>query len=330
MDSLPPILAHAIDTDTGEVEESGLLHLRRLFKLGYVACVLLTLLLFGIYAARHWEETRQSLKTRLAFNTHLLASATQGRLAQYGVLADSLAASLRRHPQLLSDQGALEQRLKEAQAALGGIAVIRVIDAQGQILGATLPLGSAFEFHNNPLLWTNLLQARKLGRAVTGPLVQVPAVGHWVLPQLHFYAATTQAPEFWIGIGIDRMALGAFWARLLPQELDAASLNRSEAFILIRQDGYVLARWPEVPASRFQAFYARPQTGILVRSLQANEGESEAAFEGVVHSINQNRLGYWTRMGPNSPDLAVAVSLPASELGASIGARWRPPRPPPC
>jgi diguanylate cyclase (GGDEF)-like protein len=320
LDTLPPILAQAIDADAGEVEQTGLLRLRRLFMLGYAACMLLTLLLFGIYAVRHWEETQQSLKTRLAFNTHLLASATQGRLAQYTVLANSLAASLRRNPQLLTGQGALEQRLKEAQAALGGVDVIRVIDAQGQVLGATLALGSAFEFRNNPLLWANLLQARDLRRTVTGPLVLVPTVGHWVLPQLHYYAPQAQAPGFWIGIGIDRMALGEFWAHLLPQDLGSTSLHQSEAFVLVRQDGYVLARWPEVPAARFQAFYARPQTGILVRSLQAGDGLSESAFEGVVHSLNQNRLGYWTRMGPHAPDLAVAVSLPASQLQVAY---WR-------
>ncbi len=282
--------------------------------------MILALVLFGIYAALHWQAQRRSLNTRLASNAQLLASATQGRLGQYTVLADALAASLRRHPQLLSHPAALESRLMQARAGMAGTAILRVVDAQGAILGATAALGPAFELRNTPQIWADMSQARSLGRPVVGPLVQVPALSAWVLPQIHFYAPKGQTPAFWIGVGIDRQAFNQFWRGLMSRQTGSNRLRESEAFILVRQDGYVLARWPDVPTTRFAAFYTRPQTGILVRSLQANEGLSGADFHGVVHSIHQERRGYWTRLGPSAPDLAVSVSLPAAVLWADY---WR-------
>ena len=320
LETLPPALAQAIDPDGSQTERTDWLRLHSLLTLGYALCMILTLVLFGVYAALHWQAQRRSLNNRLASNAQLLASATQGRLGQYTVLADALAASLRRHPQLLLDPAALEHRLVQARAWMAGTAILRVVDAQGVILGATAALGPAFELRNTPQIWVSLLQARSLGRPVVGPLVRVPALGTWVLPQIHFYPAKGRTPAFWIGVGIDRQAFNQFWSGLMSRQMGSNRLRQSEAFILVRQDGYVLARWPDVPATQFAAFYTRPQTGILVRSLQAHEGLSGADFHGVVHSINQERRGYWTRLGPGASDLAVSVSLPATLLWADY---WR-------
>ncbi|MHB1668258.1 EAL domain-containing protein [Thiomonas sp.] len=320
METLPPVLAQAIDPDGSQTERTDLLRVRSLFALGYAICMMLTLVLFGVYAILHWQAQQRSLNTRLASNAQLLASATQGRLGQYTVLADALAASLRRNPRLLANPAKLEHRLMQARTGMAGTAILRVVDAQGVILGATAALGPAFELRNTPQIWAGLLQARSLGRPVVGPLVRVPALGMWVLPQVHFYPAKGQTPAFWIGVGIDREAFNRFWGGLMSRQMGSNRLRQSEAFILVRQDGYVLARWPDVPAAQFTAYYTRPQTGILVRSLQANEGLSGTAFHGVVHSINQERRGYWARLGPGAPDLAVSVSLPASVLWSDY---WR-------
>ncbi|MEW6560721.1 MAG: EAL domain-containing protein [Pseudomonadota bacterium] len=316
METLPPLLAQALEKDDTQSERTHLQRLQRLFFAGYVAVVLVTLALFGLYALQHWRNERQKLNHRLAFDTQLLAGATDGRLQQYAVLSDSLALSIRRDPQLLGDASALQGRLRQAQATVKGIAVIRVVGADGQVLGSTAELGPRFEMRNNPLIWAQLLDARQSGRMVVGPLVPVAALKRRVLPQLLFYPASGNAPEFWIGIGIERTAFNSLWISLARQNHRLDALREAEAFLLVRQDGYVLARWPDVPSDRIDAFYGHPQTGALVRSLQDHPDKAEMPFTGVVRSIDQTRVGYWTRM---QPDLAVAVSQPSS---TQVAAYW--------
>ncbi|MCE1163745.1 MAG: hypothetical protein LWW80_12465, partial [Thiomonas sp.] len=319
METLPPLLAQALETDNSLSERTQLQRLQRLFSISYVLVILVTLTLFGLYALQHWRNERQKLIHRLAFNTQLLAGATDGRLQQYAVLSDSLALSIRRHPHLLSDASALQLRLRQAQAALEGIAVIRVVGANGQVMGSTAELGPGFELRNNPLIWTQLLNAQQTGKMVVGPLVRLPTPNRRVLPQLQFYPASGEAPAFWIGIGIERMAFDRLWVSLTRQNHRDDALREAEGFLLVRQDGYVLARWPDVPSDRIDAFYGHPQNGVLVRTLQDHPDKAEMAFSGVVHSVNQKRVGYWIRMQPNAPDLAVAVSLPYATL---VAAYW--------
>lgn len=319
METLPPLLAQALETDNSLSERTQLQRLQRLFSISYVLVILVTLTLFGLYALQHWRNERQKLNHRLAFNTQLLAGATDGRLQQYAVLSDSLAMSIRRNPHLLSDAQALQLRLRQAQAALEGIAVIRVVGADGQVLGSTAQLGPSFELRNNPLIWAQLLNAQQSGTTVVGPLVRLPTMNRRVLPQLQFYPASGGAPAFWIGIGIERMAFNRLWVSLSRQNHRDDALREAEGFLLVRQDGYVLARWPDVPPDRIDAFYGHPQTGVLVRTLQDHPDKSEMAFTGVVHSVNQRRVGYWIRIQPNAPDLAVAVSLPYATL---VAAYW--------
>lgn len=319
METLPPLLAQALETDNSLSERTQLQRLQRLFSISYVLVVLVTLAVFGLYALQHWRNERQKLNHRLAFNTQLLTGATDGRLQQYAVLSDSLALSIRRNPHLLSDAQALQQRLRQSQTALEGIAVIRVVGADGQVLGSTAQLGPSYEMRNNPLIWAQLLNAQQTGKMVVGPLVRLPTLNRRVLPQLQFYPASGDAPAFWIGIGIERMAFNRLWVRLARQSHQGDALREAEGFLLVRQDGYVLARWPEVPNDRIEAFYGHPQTGALMRALQDHPDKAEMAFTGVVHSINQKRVGYWIRIQPNVPDLAVAVSLPYATL---VTAYW--------
>ncbi|WP_169836768.1 putative bifunctional diguanylate cyclase/phosphodiesterase [Thiomonas intermedia] len=319
METLPPLLAQALETDNSQSERTHLQRLQRLFSISYAVVILVTLALFGLYALQHWRNERQKLNHRLAFNAQLLAGATDGRLQQYAVLSDSLAMSIRRNPRLLNDASALQLRLRQAQAALEGITVIRVVDADGQILGSTAPLGPSFELRNNPLIWTQLLNAQQSGHMVVGPLVRLPTMNRRVLPQLQFYPASGETPAFWIGIGIERMAFNRLWVSLARQNQRDDALREAEGFLLVRQDGYVLARWPDVPRDRIDAFYGHPQTGALVRSLQDHPDKAEMSFAGVVHSVNQRRVGYWIRIQPNAPDLAVAVSLPYATL---VAAYW--------
>lgn len=314
VETLPPLLAQALDTDNSLSERTYLQRLQRLFFLSYVLVLLVTLVLFGLYAVRQWRNEQQKLTHRLAFNAQLLAGATEGRLRQYAVLSDSLAASIQRNPSLLQDAPALQLRLRQAQSALEDIAVIRVVGANGQILSSTSQLGPSFELRNNPLIWMQLINAQQSGHIVVGPLVRLPTMDRWVLPQLQFYPARGDVPAFWVGIGIDRSAFNRLWLSLNQKNRQADALRESEAFLLVRQDGYVLARWPDLPASRIGTFYGRPQTGALMHSLQSHPDAAEMPFTGVVHSVFQTRVGYWMRMQPNAPDLAVAVSLPYSTL----------------
>jgi diguanylate cyclase (GGDEF)-like protein len=319
VETLPPLLAQVLETDNSVSERSDLRRLQRLFFVGFTSVVITALVLLGLYAVKHWRDQQQLLNHRLAFNTQLLAGATIGRLQQYALLSNDLAMSIQRNPQLLNDPPALQLRLRQAESALEGIAVIRVVSANGQILGSTARLGPSFELRNNPLIWAQLLHAQQSKRIVVGPLVHLPTLDRWVLPQLQFYPAQGGAPAFWVGVGIERSAFSQVWGSLTKRDGEADALRKSEAFLLVRQDGYVLARWPDIPPSKIEAFYGRPQTGVLMLSLQDHPDALEMPFTGVVHSVYQQRAGYWLRFQQNLPDLAVAVSLPYSTV---VWAYW--------
>jgi hypothetical protein len=173
VETLPPLLAQALETDNSVSERSDLRRLQRQFFVSFVSVVAATLVLLGLYAVHHWRNQQQLLNHRLAFNTQLLAGATIGRLQQYALLSNDLAMSIQRDPQLLKDAPALQLRLRQAESALEGIAVIRVVSANGQILGSTARLGPSFELRNNPLIWAHASCAAEQA-IVVGPLVACP------------------------------------------------------------------------------------------------------------------------------------------------------------
>ena len=315
MDEHPPILPQAVDPDLGQLQVEAS-RLGRLFRLGYWACVIVVAGLFGFYAQRQWQVQQDEFDKSLETNAHLLAGAMQGKLAQYIVLADTLAASLRREPELLTQPTALAQRLMQAQRTVPGIAVIRVIDQGGRVLASSLRGSQLVDLRAEPPVWAALLQAREQQRPVVGPLNQITSGRAWVLPLRMAYPAAGKAPAFWIGLGLDKRTFDAYWAMMLNDREEFLRPVKDEGFILARQDGYVLARWPDVPAARFRDFYLRPQSGALVRSLQSHPAQEHSMFSGVVPILNQMRIGYWARVR-GLPDLAVSVSQPRRRLYAA-------------
>ena len=203
MDEHPPILPQAVDPDLGQLQVDAS-RLGRLFRLGYWACVIVVVGLFGFYAQRQWQVQQDEFDKSLETNAHLLAGAMQGKLAQYIVLADTLAASLRREPELLTQPTALAQRLMQAQRTVPGIAVIRVIDQGGRVLASSLRGSQLVDLRAEPPVWAALLQAREQQRPVVGPLNQITSGRAWVLPLRMAYPAAGKAPAFWIGLGLDK------------------------------------------------------------------------------------------------------------------------------
>ncbi|MHB0920600.1 MAG: putative bifunctional diguanylate cyclase/phosphodiesterase [Thiomonas delicata] len=321
MDKRPPALAQAAEpaaSDRGDLRRLG-----RMFRLGYGVVVVAVIILFAIFALRQWHANRQDFEKNLEVNANLMARAMQGKLSQYILLADFVGESLRHDPSLFAQPAVLSTRLAEAQRRLPDIAIIQVIGADGLVLGTSLPERPMRDLRDHPHIWAALQQARAQEQAVIGPISTVTPLGRWVLPIRKAYPAQGKTPAFWVGIGLDRDAFDKFWSGMLTNQNGFQDLSGDQAFAFARQDGYILAIWPDVPQARRKAFYAHPQHGALGQSLQAHPELAHSAFRGVVNSTGLSRIGYWSRLSDES-DMVVATSLSAKKIEAAYWSKMWP------
>ncbi len=250
-----------------------------------VAATVLFSVLFGWHSWRRYQKTGID---RLMLTTSLIATATRDNLDREASGLRFLARELtaihaRHHP-------AYARRLLRAyQEVSPELASADLIAPNGQVIASTAvskgrPLP---DFRKNPKVWPGLRRAlARPGLHIHRPL-QGPLVDHWVVG----FSDTVMGPSgracFVVVTPIRFRNFEALFTRL--------SLPSGLAVGILRDDDYMEGRAP-VPRGKLDALLDRPQTGILVRTLQRHPHATQGTFNGWVSADHEYRYGVFVRI----------------------------------
>lgn len=149
-----------------------------------------------------------------------------------------------------------------------------------------------------------------LGRPIVGAMVQ-----RWVFPMAHMVYGPDQRIVAVLTMAMPVDFVQAFWS--------AAPLSDAMALGLIRDDGFLLSRWPLPRDQPLEVVYGAPRTGTLQRHITAAGFPATGYVEGRNELANEAMANVIRRL----PDFGVTtfVSMPLREVRSAWWHKVRVP-----
>ena len=236
---------------------------KRILKFSATLLVLALLAYAAFLVSQSWRETKSDQAIQWATITDLSANAIDMYLTQLEIGMQNLGADLAgTHKKLDLDRAyKLVNRFQTLHTELGNVMLIR---SDGQILLT----GNIPGNRDLPTLAKDSAFMRFRGELLQGPSFAIgqPVLGHidnsWVVSAR--YAVTDQTGKlvYILSANLPANMLQRYWA-------DSAT-PRIIALGLIRDDGYLVSRYPEPDAASMDKMYGKPAEGAMVEYLRAN------------------------------------------------------------
>ena len=295
------------------INASGASHPERIFK--YSATLLaVALLAYAIFlVAQSWRETESDQANRLAAIADLGGIAIDTYFIQLEIGMQNLGADLADTQNKLTHKKPdldrafkLVSRFQRLHTELGNVMLMR---SDGQILlTGKIPNGPDL-----PTLANDPQFIKFSGELQRGPSFAIgrPVMGHidnsWVIAAR--YAVTDQA-------GKPVYILSANLPAKLLQRYRADSLTpRITALGLVRDDGYLVSRYPEPDAASMDNIYGKPAEGAMIGYLRANNYPQHGQVEMRGSDGKATDLRALRRL--QHYPLTLYVEMPMSEIKAA-------------
>jgi PAS domain S-box-containing protein len=287
---------------------------RRLLKYSAILLVVAQLAYAAILAFDSWQEVKTEQAGLLATVADLDANATDLYFSQLEIGMRNLGEELTDTPKKLDLDHAyrLVRRFQELHTELDNVILMR---GDGQILLT----GNTPNNKNMPTLAGDPVFVKFRGELKHGHLFAIgrPLVGNidkrWVTAAR--YAVTDRAGKivYIISANLSADLLQPYW-------LDS-SIPRTSALGLIRDDGYLVSRYPEPDAAGMDALYGKPAAGAMMAYLRANNYPLQGRVE---MSGSDGKATDWRalRRLRHFP-VTLFVEAPMSEIKAAWWARMR-------
>ncbi|MDA8381883.1 MAG: ATP-binding protein [Betaproteobacteria bacterium] len=261
------------------------------------------LLLFVVaYAASAWLEVRKHEEDHLLQLSEYAANAADGFFDRYASSEYLLGRQLQDEGGLAQPLRALRlvERFKQANP---DVESVNIIAPTGQILlsslkapGARLP-----SLRSNAVVWREFQQTlRATDLQILRPHLGLIS-GHWIVPLQYPLRDVQGRLLFVVSATVSVENEQVLW-RYLP-------LPPGAAIGLMRNDGYLISRWPA--AYRPQVMYGVARQGIVARTLRAQPGAVSGLLEGRTDLPKDMRLGAFHRL---QYPLAAFVVMPIRVL----------------
>ena len=287
---------------------------RKLLKFSAVLLVAAQLAYAAYLASASWHEAKAEQTARLATFADLDANALDLYFTQLEIGMHNLGAELTdTHKQLdLGRAYQLVHRFQKLHTELGNVILMR---GDGRILLT----GNSPNNPDMPTLAGDPVFMQFRGELQQGEnfVIGRPVKGHidnrWVVPAR--YAVTDQAGKiiYIISANLPADLLQSYWA-------DSVS-PRISVLGLMRDDGYMISRYPEPDAAGLDDLYGNPVAGKLTEYLRANNYPQQGQVEmpgsgGSAAGLRElRRLRHFP--------VTLFVDVPMSEIKAAWWGRMR-------
>lgn len=226
----------------------------------------LALLGFGLwYGVAVWHAVRQATLMRFSLFSAFIARATDATLEHYRGGLELLGQELLR-AQALQHPRHARRILLGFRTSYPALASVNLIRLDGRVVASTAVPQNRVppDFHFVPSLWPGLQRAqRQRGLTVAHPIYG-PLIHHWVIPLRYAVRAASGKPRFLLTVPLRLRDQQALWHGLPLGRAPFKGL----VIELIRDDGYLVGRWPALKRLDPARLYGRPLTGSLVRTLR--------------------------------------------------------------
>jgi PAS domain S-box-containing protein len=261
--------------------------------------------LIGWYA---WIDEQADTVVNLTTITTLEAKAVDGYFNHLTVALKGLADDLtRQDDQIDLDQAyTLIKRFREIHSELFNVTLIRT---DGQILvTAKNPPGTIQATLAKELSFTTFIDEVKQGKVsgVGQPLVGI--VNNVVIVPLRYAIKDRQGKlSYIISANMPHEHLRSSWVE--------APITATATIGLMRDNGFLLSRYPVPENLSLQQIYGQPRTGALINHLQSSGFPMQGVIQGPSSLDGTDFLNAYHRL-PNS-HATLFVSLPMSAIRAS-------------
>jgi PAS domain S-box-containing protein len=241
----------------------GVLHPKRLLKYAATALLLALLAYAAFLISQSRRDARSDQINRLATIADLTGTGIDTYFSQLEIgmqsLGEELADTLNKHD--LKQAFHLVSRFQALHAELGNVILIR---GDGQVLLT----GKVANNRDMPTLANNSEFIKFRGELQKGPAFAIghPVMGNidkrWVVAARYAVAGRDGKPAYIISANLPVDLLQPYWPASQSPVITALGL--------VRDDGYLVSRYPEPDAARMDELYGKPAEGAMMAYLRAN------------------------------------------------------------
>jgi len=278
-------------------------NMRGAFKL-----VLLYVLVFVIaYSWYSWETVKKSETDQLSLLAELESKSLDSFFRHFESSLSLLSQDLLGKKISMDSESAhlLLKRIKQANPELANIIIER---PDGQIIASALnPPGSKFPTYASETSFEAGRAALRngsdfdIGRPTFGKLIN-----EWVMPLRYAMRDANGQLMYIIAAPVPLSRQQSFWQSLY--------LSQDAIFALLRDDGYLLSRYPNPQMADLDATYNKPRTGSLIAFLGENHFPQRGGVEGT-STLGVKEVMAFHRLSWNP--VTLVVTIPMSHIRAA-------------
>ena len=248
-----------------------------------------------------WSVEKSYYVDHLATIVQLEAKTIDGYVSNLHVAVKILGEDLMalREPKDLDQAYRMVKRFRETHPDVFNVSLIQP-DGKVLLTARTPPsetlatLGSQDSFKEF-IAGVNQGQLFAIGRPVMGAVLSVP-----IVPFRYAVIGSEDKLRYVLSLSLPEEHLRSFW-------MDAPIVGKA-AIGVMRDDGFLLSRFPVPPTLEFDQIYGRPRSGALIQHLQQNGFPDRGAVTGPSSLDGPDHLSVFRRL-PNYP-ATLFIALP--------------------
>ncbi len=285
----------------------------RIMRAGFVFLAAFFIVFLIAYSVFSWQSVKQSQFDQLSSIAELGGNSLESYFSQYEREMNALAREVGNSGVL--DRAQTLQLLKRFLRVNPDILIANLNRADGQLLvSSEVELDKPLPFQGNAVSYVVGKQALEnganfdIGRATYGPLAK-----GWVIPLRYAIRDKAGKLQYVLVAVLPLSRQQSFWHDM--------KLPEGTAFGLIRNDAFLISRYPDDVTNDRKEVYGKPRTGVLIEHLRATGFPLRGTVSGF-NSINREAYLFGYKRLENFP-VTLFVTTPVSNVYASLWAQVR-------
>lgn len=268
----------------------------------------------GLFAWRTWNDEKDRYVEHLSSITELEARAVDAYFSNLRIALEGLAEELGSLPEPVDLDRAylLVRHFGETHAELGNVGLVR---PDGRILlTAKTPARETKASLTSQQSFQEFVAQIGQGKTFAIGLPVIGAVlGQVIVPFRHVVSDRSGKLRYIVSASLPQEHLRAFWMN--------APIVAKAAIGVMRDDGYLLSRYPIPESLSFAEVFGRPRTGALINHLQRSGFPEKGWVEGASSLDGPYFLNAFRRL----PDYSatVFIAMPIAEIRAVWWMRYQ-------
>jgi PAS domain S-box-containing protein len=283
-------------------------HRKRLLKYSAILLVLALLAYATFLISQSWREAKSEQAGQLATIADLSENAIDIYLTQLEIGMQNLGADLAdTHNKLDLDRAfTLVKRFQGLHTELGNVMLIR---GDGQLLLT----GNTPNSRDLPTLANDSAFMKFRGELLQGPAFAIgqPVMGHidnsWVVSARYAVTDETGKLLYILSANLPANMLQRYWIDSTTPKITALGL--------VRDDGYLISRYPEPDVASLDDMYGKPAEGAMVEYLRANNHPQNGQVE--MRGSDGKATGLRVMRRLQHYPVTLFVEMPMSEVKAA-------------